>query len=422
MYAAWHTGGGSGLIAVKAVLTLVVLWIVARQLSATRMSSPLMALLLFCAIAGIWARVYVFRPQVFSLVLFAILLAILRGAAEGRGRRLWLLPPMFALWANLHGGWLVGLGTLAVWSATNLGAWRSARVPAAALIGVGLASLAATLANPYGTYLWSFVAETVRFERTSIADWQPLFDAGPGKIVPWAISAAFTCLALVHRAPPVPLSYAVLTIGLGLASLRVSRLDAFFALAVVILLAPQIASFVEGPARTGSSPARAPRLRLTWIVPAVVSALLTIALVPQEFRCVRLDGPWMPEREAGALIREMQLHGRLLTWFDWGQYAIWHFSPALQVSFDGRRETVYSNAYINQHTALYFDPASERRFLDQLKPDHAWLARDLPLVAELERRGWTRVFTGSRSVVLSQRAARAVTPSQIRTPACFPGP
>jgi hypothetical protein len=157
------------------------------------------------------------------------------------------------------------------------------------------------------------------------------------------------------------------------------------------------------------------------VVPVLVSAALMIAVFPQEFRCVRLDGPWMPEREAGAVISAARLRGRLLTWFDWGQYAIWHFAPALEVSFDGRRETVYSNEYINRHTNLYFDPANEREFLDRLNPDHAWLARDLPLVAELERRGWTRLFTGPRSVVLS-RGASVAPPPQIRSSACFPGP
>jgi len=30
--------------------------------------------------------------------------------------------------------------------------------------------------------------------------------------------------------------------------------------------------------------------------------------------------------------------------FDWGEYVIWHVGPRVQVSVDGRRETVYSDA------------------------------------------------------------------------------
>lgn len=419
MFAAWRAGGDQGLIALKALLTMLVLWIVAGQLSTISMSSTLRALLLFCVVAGIWARIYVFRPQLFSLLLFAALLALLRAADTGRARLLWLVPPIFALWANLHGGWIVGLATLAVCSVGSLTKRASPGPPKGGIVTVCVASLAATLANPYGSALWSFMAETVRLDRATIADWQPLLDAGPGKILPWAISATFATLAVIHRRPAIAPAHAVLTIGLGLAALRVSRLDAFFSLAVVILLAPQIVSFVEGARRT---PSRAGHSPSSWALPALLAGVLAIAAFPREFRCVRLDGPWMPEREAGALIKEARLQGRLLVWFDWGEYAIWHFEPALKVSFDGRRETVYSTEYINRHTTLYFDPAREQQVLKQLNADHAWLARDLPLVAELERQGWTRLFTGPQSVVLSRVSVSAATPSPIRTPACFPGP
>ena len=29
--------------------------------------------------------------------------------------------------------------------------------------------------------------------------------------------------------------------------------------------------------------------------------------------------------------------------FDWGEYVLWHLSPQIKVSIDGRRETVYSD-------------------------------------------------------------------------------
>ena len=420
MFVSWSIGGGAGLIGFKSVLVVATLWLVGLQVSGVAMSLSLRALLMFTAAAGIWARVYVFRPQVFSLLIFAVVLTLLRAADKGRVRALWLVPAAFALWVNLHGGWIVGLATVALWAGCNLTPLRSTPGNRAALVVLCAACVTATLVNPYGPGLWAFVTETVRFERTWIADWQPLLDAGAGKIVPWAIAATFASIALVHRTPPIPASYTLLVVGLGLGSLRVSRLDAFFSLSVLMLLAPQIAAFAEG---------RRPGVRLkatepvwNWMVAAFLAVVLAVATFPRAFRCVRLDGPWMPEREAGALIAGSQLQGRLLTWFDWGQYAIWHFAPALSVSFDGRRETLYSSDYIDRHTNLYFDPSTEQAFLQRLDPDYAWLARDLPLAAELERRGWTRLFAGPESVVLSQRAVPVVQQSPIQTSPCFPGP
>jgi hypothetical protein len=130
----------------------------------------------------------------------------------------------------------------------------------------------------------------------------------------------------------------------------------------------------------------------------------------------------MPERDAISWIRSSGTTGRLLTWFDWGQYAIWHLAPDTQVSFDGRRETVYSSDYIERHTELYFEPEKQLAFLDGLEVTRAWLAADLPLVRALEARGWTRAASGRKSVLLVQRGNAHPPMDFVRTPACFPGP
>lgn len=86
-------------------------------------------------------------------------------------RALWWLPLVFAIWANLHGGWIVGGGLVVVWTAVAFIQWRDDR---GQLLLVGIASLAATLLNPYGVNLWVFLAETVRLDRADTAEWQPM--------------------------------------------------------------------------------------------------------------------------------------------------------------------------------------------------------------------------------------------------------
>jgi hypothetical protein len=188
-----------------------------------------------------------------------------------------------------------------------------------------------------------------------------------------------------------------------------------------MLLARQIAAFAEG--RTRDTPRNAAGMRPAHAgLAAAAGALLAVVALPGGFTCVRLDGPWMPERDAAEWIDQNHLHGRLLTWFDWGQYAIWHFAPDLQVSLDGRRETVYSPDYLARHTELYFDPDAHADFLRALNPDYAWLARDLPLVAALDAQGWHRLFTGPTSVVLSRAPVAAAAPPPLSSRPCFPGP
>src|SRR6185369_16367614 len=58
------------------------------------------------------------RPQLWSLLAMAILC---RWLLAGH-RRWWLIafPSLFMLWVNLHGGWIVGAGVLAIWSAFQM--------------------------------------------------------------------------------------------------------------------------------------------------------------------------------------------------------------------------------------------------------------------------------------------------------------
>ena len=53
-----------------------------------------------------------FRPQLFDYVFFAALIAMLARESHGRRAPLWLAVPMLALWANLHGGFFIGLAAL----------------------------------------------------------------------------------------------------------------------------------------------------------------------------------------------------------------------------------------------------------------------------------------------------------------------
>src|SRR4029079_8387051 len=77
--------------------------------------------------------------------------------------------------------------------------------------------------------------------------------------------------------------------------------------------------------------------------------VLGIAAGRSNFKCIEVQDTFAPEPEAVLSAKLNGLQGRMLTFFDWGEYAIWHLGPEVKVSMDGRRETVYSDDVIARH-------------------------------------------------------------------------
>jgi hypothetical protein len=101
--------GDRGLLAAQVVAVGAALAILAWDLRRAGAEEVSGALVILVAVVGALPVIVVVRSQLFSIVLFAALVALLRAEARRPSRRIWLLVPLFALWSNLHGAVLVGL-------------------------------------------------------------------------------------------------------------------------------------------------------------------------------------------------------------------------------------------------------------------------------------------------------------------------
>jgi hypothetical protein len=70
---------------------------------------------LLLALTGGVGAFLVVRSQLFSILLFPALAAVLRAETRAPSRRVWLIPPLLALWSNLHGAVLVGLAIATIY-------------------------------------------------------------------------------------------------------------------------------------------------------------------------------------------------------------------------------------------------------------------------------------------------------------------
>jgi hypothetical protein len=283
---AFAIGGSAGLVALKMLIVGATLLLLNAVLRREGVDSPWARDgAAAVAIVTTLLQAHHVRPQLFSLLLFAILLSCLLAARRGSQRSLWILPPLFAAWANLHGGWIVGGGVLALWTCALLATGERQRAFWCA--AAGAASLIATLATPYGFGLWRFLQETVGFSRADMLELAALVSA------------------------PIAHAYQ-------------RRCDAH-------------------PRNRGRV------LRFGFAAVACALGVFAVAAIRTNVWDLRLDAASMPEPEAVAFLKDQPAGARVLVWSNWGEYAIWHLSPRMRVSIDGRRETVYSDQVQSRH-------------------------------------------------------------------------
>jgi hypothetical protein len=418
MGGAFAIGGAPALVLLKVTVLALAFGLIGWELR-SRSLAPLAAdLLLGIALFGSFFITSTVRPQIFSALCFTACLLALRRAEEGWRPALAVIPLVAAFWANVHGGWLVGIGVLGVWTGLRI-VWPQG-LTRGQWAAVGLSGLVATLATPYGWKLWQFLMQTVRFGRADISEWQPLYRSPAGAWLLWALPAALITAAL-WRTRRHRVTHVVVAVLLAAAAFQVVRLVPFLAIAAVVLMAP---AFVE------ARPARAPqaltgRAAVLALGICLAGALaVTAEFVRRNGRCIDADEPWAADADAADYLRRTSLSGRLLVWFDWGEFAIWHYAPRLKVSMDGRRETVYSQQRLHALYGLYDAEPGWPSELAALAPDVAWLRSDLPLVAKLDDLGWHRVFASPQSIVFTRTVMTppAAAPSIAATasPRCFP--
>ena len=248
--------------------------------------------------------------------------------------------PVSSSGSTSTGRWILGL---ACWGCWLLGAAWSTPHRRRLLISLGIATLLATLVNPYGVGIWRFLGETVRPARHDITDWKPLLQLPVGIIVLNLVLPAIALCACVARRARVPLSHVAIIGLLAFGTWRVGRVDAFLQAAIGLLLAPQILSgFAALRSRLQSPIWLRPAPFGRALLGAATVAALTVGLM--NIRTIDLQGAWLPDEYGTESVRRACSGARLLTWFDWGEYAIWHLAAdGVRVSMDGRRETIYSS-------------------------------------------------------------------------------
>ncbi len=339
VYGLYSARGLTGMLLYRVVLSVAVVAAIHRLVAKREPRFVVATNLVLLAVLGILPLLNV-RPWLFTILFFTLTLDAVLDLREGRNTKaVWLLPPMYALWANLHIQFIYGLFLLSLATAESMidVLFRRAAVennastiPSRRLLIVTASCAVATLATPYHLHLYRTILDIIRQtgQFQYVTELLSLSFRSPWDwfVLAATLGAAFS-LGWRREVRPFPLL--LLAAGAFL-SFRARR-DVWF---VVIAAVAFIAT-------SHSTKAVADRFALTkrrvlLVAAGVVAVLVGVGWI-RNISERHLESALAEKYPvaAAAVVEQRGYPGPLYNHFNWGGYLIWRL-PNLPVAMDGR--------------------------------------------------------------------------------------
>jgi hypothetical protein len=339
---------------------------------------PRTAAIVACMAVGALLTFSNVRSQVFSFACFSATYWVLFAYRARRRNALWVLPLLMIAWVNLHGGFVLGLGLMALFLGSEavrrlvLGA-RPDTLSPSELAGLATAlalSLVATLLNPEGYRAYSSVTAVTQdpVSQSFVTEWQPPRFDQVGVLGFYGPFFA-ALLVFLYATERLDLTELALFIGFAVFALTALRNAIWF----VLVVTPIVARYV-GTVDATSVLRRIPRLRgerraappVRYGLNAVLALVLvavTVALLPW-FR-VGGDVALVDDKTPVGAIDYMEAHalrGNVFAPEIYGDYLIWRLWPA-QRSFVDSRVHLFNQcpAVVDDYNLVFFDSHWEER-------------------------------------------------------------
>jgi hypothetical protein len=302
------------------------------------------------------------RPFFFSIALYCVTLGLLLEANRDRRiETLYWLPPLFALWANLHIQFVYGLAVVGLFGAVHVtlrlasvfGAIPDFLAPstlrAGKLILVCVACVVATLLGPnfYHHYCAVLTYSKSKFAYQVIIELQALSFRGWSHYIELLLAgAAFFAVGWQKRLDLFKLALLILT---GMVAFRTMR-DAWF------ICVSAVACLADMPELRVERHARERWFELAGII-AVAALLLVILAGPAAFTTRELDLAISGQYPVNAInfLRRNPQPGPLYNNLNWGGFLMWYM-PENPVAIDGRNDL-----YGDELDKMFYDTQSAMR-------------------------------------------------------------
>lgn len=423
--------GPAGPIVLSATLitlTHVLLYRLVRLRGAPRTLAVVVTTLAAAAGSIMWEV----RPQLATTTLTVVFLTVLEDFRGGRRRRLWLLPPLMLVWANSHGGFLLGVllcGAYLVGTVVSDAIqWQPPRLrlqrlgdylailrklsagPARSLFWTTLATAVAAVVTPYGWegVVYPFGTLGSPAMQAFIDEWfSPDFHRIEFKPFEALLLLTVAALGTARRSlEPVEL---ILLAGSAYMALESRRHIPFFAFVSAPILAQQLVAVGERwgwrPSPDARDGVKLPLAGLNLLLLAIVAGVLAWRASSglSATANAQLQHQQFP-RAAIEYIRASPPPGRMFNTYAWGGYLIWQLWPQQLVFIDGRAD-VHGDQLLHEYVATYGARGDWGATFDRHGVEWTLIERGSPLASVLAASpSWRRLYADDQAVIFVRQS------------------
>jgi hypothetical protein len=324
--------GFNGIFLLNFLTVAAMAGVVSWQLRRQQVSFSLVALLLTAGLFLVSLTYPLERPQVISFLFATILLTILAREREG-GRFGWTLPLLMVIWANLHGGFVVGDLILVCFAVGAIVEYRHDFARLRPILLWCAVAIGASLLNPNGALVF---VELFTFQNSAlmagISEYQSTwvkFQLGWRYVVVlWLLIVLYGFSLWSSRRLYWP--ELLVAIFLAYFSVMYARNIGFFAIAML----PLIGTHLQEGSRCRQWQLPSPLAILLLTLCATFLLWLSYSL----WQARQGSGPVKaiyPEK-AIEFLHDSKLQGRMFNSYEYGGYLLWRLSPQIKIFIDGR--------------------------------------------------------------------------------------
>jgi len=426
MALAHHMGGLAGVVWVAMLVLGMTSVVVYKEAVAESGHRPIAISLTWLAMSASTIH-WLARPHLVTPFMAAVFCRVLNSVEKKQNpARLWTLPLLTILWANLHGGFFVGIELICTYAVGTgaeellLGSRQNLWVRSRKYLLAAAACALASLVNPYGYRLHIHIAQYLgtSFYFARISEFQSIdFHSFTAAYFETLLILAIAAAVLHLHARR--LTHALLLLSWSHLALFSARNIPIFAVVAVPGITVAVREWLnsdlwsrsfKGSLRELETGVEAiaeryhgrTRHLAAYFALLVFAALLTRPVHVKVLR-TEFDKNHFPVGAAGFLSQQHLVSPiRLYSSWQWGGYLIYRLWPSLRVFDDGRTD-FYGPRFVNEGLRAWDADPDWGKVLDRYRVNAALLPVDSALASVMrERDDWKPIYQDGVAVLFAK--------------------